>query len=135
MLFSFLELWALLIISATYYQFKVIKLTYLMFKRDRCGLYVYHVMDNLYVYTELPTDYAAIVDPDMIVQADGAFKFYNRLYLHKSLILTFFPLIPGIAYFLLRSKIRRCSKIDKYLIKDDYVNELKLINPAKSRRS
>lgn len=130
-----LYLWGLLIAAATFCQYNVIRLTIRLFNHDKCGLYVYPIFDDLYVYSELPTNYETIIDPDLIVQADGAFKFYKHIYLHKSFILTFCPLIPGIAYLLLRSKIKRCSKTDKYLIKDDYVNELKLANSTKSRRS
>lgn len=131
--YQLIYIWSLLIIAATLCQMDQIKMAFKLFKVSRSGLYVYQVREKLYVYHIMPTTFAEVADPDMIVTYDGSFLFYQHFYLHKSIILTFLPIIPGVAYLLLRCRIRHCRKSDKYTIKDEYVNELKSANTGKGR--
>lgn len=119
--------------AATIHQFNAVKLAYKLCKKTMSGLYVYQLHNKLLVYTELPLTFEAVSSPDMVVYADGTLTFAAiNTFLHRSLILTFLPIIPGIAYFVLRCRVKRCNKIDKYSIKDAYVNELNPANAIKS---
>jgi hypothetical protein len=135
MLHAFLILWGLLIVSATYFQFDAVKTAYRTFVRSRGRFYVYEKYDNVYLYFKKPTCMATLTNPDLTLCFSGSLKFSDRTYLHKSYILSYGPIIPGLLYLLLLVIVRDCQKIDKYQIKESYVNELPIQHPDPSSRS
>jgi len=117
--------WALLIFAATFVQFRQIKAAFRFLKLTKNGVYVYQVYERKYLWAEEPKDYKGIIDPDIIVVEDGSMLFFDRRWLHKSLLLTFLPIIPGIVFILIKLRIKQSQKLNKYLLKDSQVHELK----------
>ena len=120
----YVYLWLLLVVSATAIQYEQIIAAFRLAWFGRKGLYRYNVKGKLYVWVEQPTIRERIVDPDMILRPDGCMIFYHVRWLMRSFILTFLPVIPGIAYLAVQLQLHRFKKIDKYTLKDSDVNAL-----------
>jgi hypothetical protein len=124
---QFLELWILLVISATAIQFKQTMLAFKFAWFARNGVYRLNIHNNFnkaYVWSSKPTTHREAVDPDIIVAPDGSLLFFDRKWLHFSFIITFLPIIPGIAFFLVKWQLQRFKNDDKYLLNISYIHDI-----------
>lgn len=102
----------------------------------KMGIQLYRYIKNHYVYYrpritgQIQFWFARPTEPDQLLHADFdlvsdlSIRFVDEKYLHNSLILGWFPIIPMIVLRMNLHQIKRIIKEDKYLLKDIDLDEL-----------